>query len=122
MESFDLHAGDLRTRIRVQRKASARQPGGLVATESWIDLGNSSDTDMPRYKYCQWIGYHGTEAIKQDILQASLSATVRLRYDPRINTTCRLLRGTEEYDIVSVDDIRLRHQWMELKVVRKEAG
>lgn len=104
----------LRTPIRIQKKTVSRKAGEITPTKIWTDIGG--------YKRCEWIGYHGNEAVSQNALQATMAATVRLRYDPRITNSCRVLLGADIYEIISIDDVRMRHQWMELKVVRKEAG
>lgn len=119
---INLTPGELRTRIRVQRCVRTRPDGEIEETARWIDLGNAAEDDPPRYKRCQWIGAHGTEAWTDDALMGTQQATIRLRYDERISAACRVLLGGEVWEIVSLDDVRRAHEWMELKLVRKEAG
>ena len=119
---INLTPGELRTRIRVQRCVRSRPDGEIEETESWIDLGNDTGEDPPRYKRCQWIGVHGAEAWTDDALMGSQQAAVRLRFDPGISPSCRVLLGNEVWEIVSVDDVRQAHEWMELRLIRKEAG
>ena len=59
MDTLNINPGDLRTRIRVQKRESSRKPGEIASKTEWVDIGNISDADPPRYKRCQWIGAHG---------------------------------------------------------------
>lgn len=122
MDVLNMTPGDLRTKIRVQKRKESRLPGEIAGVIKWIDIGNESENDPPRYKRCQWIGAHGDETFSDEALQGTRFATIRLRYDSRISETCRILLGDEEWKIVSTDDIRQCHRWLELKLKRKEAG
>lgn len=119
---INLTPGELRTRIRVQRCIRSRPDGEIEETENWVDLGNDIGDDTPRYKRCQWIGAHGVEAWTDDALMGTQQATIRLRFDPEISLSCRVLLGGEVWEIASVDDVRQTHKWMELRLIRKEAG
>ena len=46
--------------------------------------------------------------------------TVRCRYDSRITPTCLVRRGGEAWEIISIDNVDERGQWMELTVARME--
>ena len=73
--------------------------------------------------YAQWIGVHGNDNVIAGQVLSADRATVRLRYNPKINTKCRLIKDNDyknPYKIVSVDDVRYNHQWMEIKVERQE--
>lgn len=112
----------LRTMIRVQRRESSRKPGEIAATNTWIDIGNTSPDDPPRYKTCQWIGAHGDETFSDEALQGTQFATIRLRYDPRIDGTCRVILQDKIWEVISSDDVHQYHRWMEIKLKRKAAG
>jgi head-tail adaptor len=112
----------LRTPIRIQRERKKRKPGELEATTEWIDIGNASSTDAPRYKWCRWVGMHGSEAIQNGLVVGRQTATVTIRFDAAVGLSHRVLKDGEIWEIVSIDDVRQIHQWMELKVARKEAG
>lgn len=122
MDVLNISPGDLRTRIRVQKRELSRNPGEIASETKWIDIGSISDTDLPRYKRCQWIRAHGDETFSDDILQGTHFVTIRLRYDPRINETCRVLLDDDAWEIISLDDVRQLHRWMEIKLKRKAAG
>ena len=122
MDVLTINPGDLRTKIRIQKRETSRQPGEIASKTEWIDIGNTSGADLPRYKRCQWIGAHGDETFSDDALQGTHFATIRLRYDPRINETCRVLLGGDAWEITSLDDVRQLHRWVEIKLKRKAAG
>ena len=112
----------LRTSIRIQRRVSGRKPGEITGNIEWIDIGNASSSDPPRYIRCQWVGAHGDETFSDEALQGPHFATIRLRYDARITDTCRVLLADVPWDIISMDDIRQYHRWIEIKLKRKAAG
>ena len=122
MDVLNINPGDLRTKIRIQKRETSRQPGEIASKIEWIDIGNTSGADLPRYKRCQWVGAHGDETFSDDALQGTHFATIRLRYDPRINETCRVLLGGDAWEITSLDDVSQLHRWMEIKLKRKAAG
>ena len=65
----------LRTSIRIQRKVSGRKPGEITGNIEWIDIGNASSSDPPRYIRCQWVGAHGDETFSDEALQGTHFAT-----------------------------------------------
>ena len=122
MDVLNINPGDLRTKIRIQKREASRRPGEISSKIEWIDIGNTSGADLPRYTRCQWSGAHGDETFSDDALQGTHFATIRLRYDPRINEICRVLLGSDAWEITSLDDVRQQHRWMEIKLKRKAAG
>jgi len=112
--SWQIDPGALRTRIRIQYEKITGS--GSFATRSWVDVGNTSASDTPRYINAQWINVHGSEAWVADSVQAQLAATVTIRYRSDVTPVCRVLLGSTVYQIVSTDNIRQRNEWTELKV------
>ena len=110
----DINAGDLNARIRIQCKKSSGS--GSFKKEEWVDIGNKSSSDPPRYKNAKWVGVHDSEAWIAESVQAERAATVTVRFDKRINEACRVLYGDLVYEIISMDDISQLHQWLEMKV------
>lgn len=108
--------GDLRTKVRVQYKTSGKIPGVTSVSPEWIDIGNVYNTDPPKYKYCLWVGVHGNEAFSLAAEVSSELATLTFRYDKRIKPDCRVIYDDKIYDIISVDHIRKKGQWTEVKV------
>lgn len=108
----------LRTPVRVQRKKVTRESGRIDPTVDWLDLGASSPDDPPQYKRCQWTNAHGTESIRDNLVAGVLTATIIVRWDPRIDATCRVMCDGEAWRITSVDDVRAQHRWMEITLER----
>lgn len=73
---------------------------------------------------CEWRTYGGTEAERNGALVVEDTATVRLWYDPRIASGCRLrLESGAEYEVLGEpEDVAMRHQHMRLKVRRVKGG
>lgn len=116
----DINAGDLNTRIRIQYKKS--DGSGSFKTAEWVDIGNSTAEDPPRFKYSKWVGVHGSEVWIANSVQAERAATVTIRFDKRVNEACRILYGDIVYKIISIDDIGQKHKWLELKVKAEVRG
>ena len=116
--NYDEVAVELRTPIRIQQKHPHRVSGQLDPVTEWVDIGNQTATDSPHWKRCRWINAHGTEVLRDDLAVGRRRATVTIRCDKRVNSTCRVLLDGEAWEIKSVDDVRLGHRWMELIVER----
>jgi SPP1 family predicted phage head-tail adaptor len=62
---------------------------------------------------------HGSEAWVADQAGKAVSAaTVTIRYRSDVTSRCSILKGSDRYEIVSIDDIQERHEYLELKVKR----
>lgn len=91
--------------------------------------------------WAKWTNAHGNEAWNANSLGYTQPATVLVRYRADIDPTCVLVLGAtvtdvvedgvvvsktysggDVYEIVSMDDIANRHEYIELKVQRKTAG
>ena len=66
--------------------------------------------------YAKWTNVHGSEVWAAEAVQAIQPATVLMRYYSGLKSTWRVRKGSLDYEIVSVDDIEERGEWMELKV------
>jgi len=109
-----MQAGDLRTVIRIQKEVTTGT--GSFATKAWYDLDDTLHAGTTYNIPAQWINVHGSEAWIADSVQAQLGATVKIRYRSDITPSCRILLGTLPYQIVSLDNIRQRNEWTEIKV------
>jgi head-tail adaptor len=49
-------------------------------------------------------------------------ATVLIRYQSDVDTACAVLKGSLRYEIVSIDNIQERSEYLELRVQRMKAG
>jgi len=104
--------GEMRTRITLQRRAVSANAGGFQ-TPAWSTIA---------VVWSKWVGVHGSEAWAAQSVQAEQAATVTIRYKSGIDTTCSVLKGLERFEIVSIDDIREHHEYLELKVRRIRSG
>ena len=76
--------GELNTRVRVHQLVKNRLPGEMKNNDEWVDIGNTSGAGPPKYKYCKWVGAHGSEAFKLGLDISKRYATLTLYYDSRI--------------------------------------
>jgi SPP1 family predicted phage head-tail adaptor len=104
--------GDLRVPVTLQKRTVTSETGGFQ-TPTWSNIANV---------WAKWVGVHGSEAWAAQSITAQAAATVTIRYRAGIDKTCAVLLGSDRYEIVSIDDIHMKHEYLELKVTRMEAG
>ncbi len=104
--------GDLRTQVAIQTRTVTTGTGGFPVP-SWTTLATV---------WAKWVNVHGSEAWVVQSVQAEGAATVTIRYQTGIDTTCAVLLGAERFEIVSIDNIQQRGEYLELKVKRMKAG
>lgn len=113
--------GEMRTQIRILHP---------VYNEDDEGYKNPSYTNIypdDRTIRCKWTSAFGTEAVQAYSLGLTDTATLTLRYDPRITAECVITVGTDEtqrcYELMSPpNDVGGAHRWMELKVKRRVRG
>ena len=97
---------EMRTRIQLQERsigsdaAGSQRPVYSTVAEVWA----------------KWTNVHGNEVWQSKAAQAVQPATVLIRYRADIDNTWRVLKGGQAFEVVSLDDIQDRHQYIELKV------
>jgi head-tail adaptor len=116
----------------------------VVATRSvGSDAGGFKTKTHPflAQVWAKWTNVHGTEAWTAGALGAEAAATVMIRYLAGLDNTCVVVKGAtvsdvvedevvtgktysggEMYEIVSMDNIGERGEYIELKVKRIKAG
>jgi SPP1 family predicted phage head-tail adaptor len=104
--------GELRTQITLQTRSVTTSPGGFQVP-AWTNLATV---------WSRWTNAHGSEVWTAESIGAESPATVLIRYRAGVDTTCAVLKGSDRYEIVSVDNIHERSEYLELKVRRMEAG
>jgi len=104
--------GELRTPIKLGQPSLSAQPGGFQR-KSYTAVAN---------RKAKWTNVHGAEAWAAESVQATDPATVLIRYHASIDSTWGVQKNGQWYDIVSLDDIRDRHEYIELKVKRMVGG
>ena len=109
--------GEMRTRIRILAPKDKPSGGGYRHPE-YINIYPDDRTIR-----CKWVSAFGTEAVQAQSLGLTDTATLTLRYDPRITSDCVVVRGSGEskqtYDLISPpNDVGGGHRWLELRVKR----
>lgn len=104
--------GEMRTKITLQSRTVAVGTGGF----------QTSTLTTIASVWAKWVGVHGSEAWAANSVNAQRSATVLIRYRDDIDETCVLVLDGENYEIVSMDDIQQRHEYIELKVQLVKSG
>ena len=107
-----LNPGDMTVRITLQKRSVTTEDGGFKHPE-WSDLAEV---------WSSWVNVHGNEVWAAQSNQAMQAATVLIRYRSDVNLQCAVQKGSQRYEIVSMDDLREKHEYIELKVKRMAAG
>ena len=110
--------GEMRTPIRVLAPMDKPSGGGYRNPE----YHNIYPDD--RTIRCKWVSAFGTEAVQAQSLGLSDTATLTLRYDPRITSDCVITVGSGEskrtYDLMSPpNNVGGANRWLELRVKRR---
>lgn len=114
MSQFYINPGELRTPIRVQKQVATG--AGSFKTVAWVDLGNASDADPPRYIMARWEGLKGIEKWMADSIQTIDTAMATIRFNSSLTAACRILSGDMAYQIVDVTDPTQHKQWLQISV------
>ena len=98
--------GELRTKVQFDTPTFVTDAGGAQSV-TWAKL------DEP---YVKWINAHGQEAVNSDAFKTTRRATVTRRYSASVTETTSILKDGERWQVISIDDIQNRHEYMELVV------
>lgn len=108
------NAGELRTRVYfkcIQRSTDAE---GFPAEDEVNIFGEGE------YVLCKWVNAHGSEVFLAKQLELREPATITMRFSPLINKKLLVYRDGDmaPYEIISLDNVEARNQWLEIKVQR----
>jgi len=67
---------------------------------------------------CLWQNAHGTETVDNMRLNLGELATITMRYSPLVNERQLVYKGSDPWEIVSIDNVEQRNRWLEIKVKR----
>ncbi len=104
--------GELHTAIVIKSRSVSTGTGKFKKKE-WTTLVNA---------WAKWTNVHGSEAWAADAAGAGSAATVLIRYRADVDTTCAIEKSGVLYEIVSIDNIQERSEYLELKVKRWQTG
>lgn len=104
--------GELRTQVTLKSRSVSTETGGFQ-TPVWSTLATV---------WAKWVNVHGSEVWAAQMAQAREAATVTIRWRSGLDRTCAVEKGGTLYEVVSLDDIGERHEYIELKVQRMGGG
>ena len=110
---YQTKIGELRTMIRIQY--SVVTGSGTSKITEWIDVGNHAAADPPRFIKCRWSPLGGMESWVAQSTQVTDAANVVIRYNPSVNSTCRLMKGNVIYKIIDPTDPDQHSHWLTFK-------
>jgi len=108
MADLNIKVSDLRTRITFQSPTITKDAGGAQKT-TYVDVS---------IVWAQWINDHGQEAVAAEALVSAQRATVRIRHRTDIVETWRVMKDSEAWKILSIDEVQDKNRWVELRVER----
>jgi SPP1 family predicted phage head-tail adaptor len=111
MADLNVPISDLRTRITFQSPTITTDAGGAQST-TYANVGT-----VPTV-WAQWINDHGQEAIAAEAVTSAQRATVRVRHRTDILETWRVVKDSENWQILSIDEVQDRNRWIEFRVER----
>ena len=108
------NAGELRTPVIVEHYTETQDADGYPAQE-WVNVFGTETIKV------KWVNAHGAEVYESMSLDLKEPATLTARHSPLIDAQCRITKvgETEPFEIISLDDVENRHEWLEIKVQRK---
>lgn len=115
MDTQKLQAGDLRTKIRIQKYVKPAG-GDDFTTGAWVDLDNQSADDPPKYIRCAWYPLGGSETWIAASTQVIDADNVIIRYRPDVTSQCRVVNDGVIYNIIAPNDPDQHKHWLKFKV------
>lgn len=100
--------GELRTRVSLQRRVTTINASGFPVPD-WEEVASA---------WARWINLHGSEAWTAESQGIQEGATVLLRYRADIDESWVVVKGGKRFEIISLDNIQERGEYIELKVKR----
>jgi len=115
------------TAIRIRKKSFPKDDQGNPVT-----VDDNGHPIQPQYVdiidediLCEWQNKFGNEIYQAAAIDAKAPARIRLWYLPGIDATCQVIRvedGTEFEIIGEPDDVKNRHQQLEMQLKRYVPG
>lgn len=113
MTVVTINPGELRTSITLQTPTISTDAGGAQKA-GYANAGTNPTV------YARWINSHGQEQA-ENAVKSVQRATVTIRNRTDVQTTWRVLKDNEAWNIISIDAIRGENRFIELVVERAKA-
>lgn len=106
-----INPGEMRTKVTLESRTVSSATG--FKSPSWATIAQV---------WSKWTNAHGGEVWQAEAVGAEQPATVLIRYRTGLDTTCAVTMGGKRFEIVSIDNIQERNEFLELKVRRMKEG
>ncbi|MGI6156588.1 MAG: head-tail adaptor protein [Enterococcus lemanii] len=109
-----VNPGQLRTQIEIKAYTETKDEDGFKI-RSWLNVFGEGVLVG-----CHWSNAHGQEVLTAASLDLREPATLTMRYSDKITPECRIYKKTDPrpYEIISLDNVNERNQWLEVRVQR----
>lgn len=117
--------GELRTQITLLSRSVVAAAGGFP-TVRYTTIATV---------WAKWANVHGSEVWAAATIQADAPATVLIRYRSGLDNTIAVCKGAQTlsaalpsavtggaWEVVSLDDVQERHEYVEMKIKRVREG
>ena len=106
-----VNAGEMRTKITIKNPKYTIQDG--FGIKEFVNA-------FTRPVWCKWVNAHGAEIYQAAELRLREPATITMRYSPLVTVESRIWRGrdTEPYEVISINNVNGRCEFLEIKVQR----
>ena len=104
--------GKMNTSIKIVRQTpDVLNDEGMLVNDGEIIVADTK---------CEWKNAHGTEVIEALRLGQKELATLTFRFHYDVTSDCILYKFGDDkpYEILSIDDVENRHEWIEMKIAR----
>lgn len=109
-----VNPGEMNTRVVLRSRVLTEDAGGFVVPGGGREV----------VAWCKWVNAHGRDAevLVADTEGARVFASLLMRYLPEVDETWAVVYRDKVWEIRSIDNIRERDEWMEIKVSRTDVG
>jgi SPP1 family predicted phage head-tail adaptor len=113
--AYTVNPGDMRTQITLQSPTISQDAGGA-------QVNTYANVSPNPTVWARWVNAHGVEAVTSEALKTVQRATVTIRHRTDINTTWRVLKSSEAWQIISIDPVQDKRRFVELVVERAKGS
>ncbi len=113
--SKSANSGELRTPVYFKRLEKQGDNEGYVKDTEVNIFGEG------KCVRAKWVNAHGTDSFVALQMKLREPATITCRYSTKIKVDQIVYRGNDPkpFEIISIDNVEERNQWLEIKVQRK---